>query len=338
MTYQVYIKPGAYTLTVNEGETIVAALQRLGYRFDNVCKDGLCGACKGQLLDGKVDYTSSSIVGLSEQERELGFALFCQALPQSDLIIHLEGITASSEIPQQTLSCRVVSYQPLAPSVWQVILQTQGVKPLYKAGQYLEILHKDGSPKPFSIANAPNEQGLLELHIRHTAGNPYTAELMAEIMANQVMRVQLPYGSCTYPKDNRLAPTIFLAGGTGFAPFKAILEQAVVQGFTQDTYLYWGARSLKELYLHKLPQNWMCLQPRFRYVPVLSGALRLEDWPGRYGLVHEAVVIDHPDLSNFRVYASGPTEMVYAALRLFQAHGLMKAHMYSDIFAYEAPV
>lgn len=333
--YKVHIKPSGYTFTVKPNETVLAAALRQNYRFPHNCRNALCGSCKGRLLDGKVEYGKQAVYALTEQEREAGLALFCSAKPQSDLIIHIENVQGPEYIAIQTLTCDVTHYQQLAATVWQVLLKPQGVKPHYRAGQYLEILHRDGSPKPFSIANAPNEEGIIELHIRHMLDNPYTAELITEIKQRQPLRLKLPYGHCIYPKELNV-PTILLAGGTGFAPMKAILEEALTQAMPQPVYLYWGARTLPELYLHDLPKAWALQYPHFTFVPVLSRPLAIDQWQGREGFVHEAVITDFPDLSQFQVYASGPPEMVYAALRIFQAQGLPKSSMYSDIFDYES--
>ncbi len=337
MNYKVHIKPSGYTLTVKADETVLAAALRQNYQFPHNCRSGICGACKGRLLDGKVDYDNKSIYALTEQEREQGLALFCSAKPLSDLIIHVDEVVGPQQIAVQTLTCTVLSYKQLAPTVWQILLQPQEAKPIYRAGQYLEILHKDGSPKPFSIANSPNPEGIIELHIRHTPENLYTAELLAEIQQQQLLRIRLPFGNCIYPKE-RQVKTILLAGGTGFASMKAILEQALTKELTQPIYCYWGARSLQDLYLHESVLALAQRYPQLNYIPVLSTPKPSDNWQGKRGFVHEAVVADHPDLSQFQIYAGGPPEMIYAALRLFQTHGLSKAYMYSDIFDYEPQV
>jgi CDP-4-dehydro-6-deoxyglucose reductase len=336
MNYKVHIKPSGLSLTVKPGETILAAALRQNYQFPHSCRNGICGTCKGKLLDGKVDYGDKPIYALSEQEREEGGALFCSAKPLSDLIIHVDEVAGPEHIEVQTLTCVIKSYKQLAPTVWQVFLQAQEAKPIYRAGQYLEILHRDGSPRPFSIANAPNPEGIIELHIRHTPGNAYTVELMAEIQQYQPLRIKLPYGDCIYPKELEVK-TILLAGGTGFAPMKAILEEAIAKELKQPILCYWGAQSLQDLYLHELISTWEKQHPQLQYIPVLSSPKPQDNWRGKQGFVHEAVVTDYPDLSHFQVYASGPPEMVYAALRLFQSHGLPRAYMYSDLFDYEMP-
>lgn len=204
----------------------------------------------------------------------------------------------------------------------------------YRAGQYIELLHPDTSPKPFSIANAPMPGNhAIELHIRHTPDNPYTTELLAEIRAQQKLHLQGPFGNCIL-QHTPAYPIIFLAGGTGLAPLKAIIEQALAENLQRAMYLYWGVRMIGDLYCHETLLNLAKNIPHFHYIPVLSGKSSSSDWQGRRGLVHEAVLQDHPNLAKLHVYASGPTELVFAALHAFKRANLNKALMYSDVFDY----
>ncbi|MDF2868053.1 MAG: CDP-6-deoxy-delta-3,4-glucoseen reductase, partial [Gammaproteobacteria bacterium] len=304
MNYKVHIKPSGNTLTVKPDETVLAAALRQNYQFPHNCRNAICGACKGKLLDGKVDYGDKPIYALTEQEREEGLALFCSAKPLSDLVIHMDEVAGPQHITVQTLTCSVIFYKQLAPTVWQVLLKPEEAKPVYRAGQYLEILHRDGSPKPFSIANAPNADGIIELHIRHTPENTYTAELLDEIKQGRALRIKLPYGDCIYPKEKDVK-TILLAGGTGFAPMQAILEQALSNELNPPIYFYWGARSLQDLYLHEKVLAWAQQYHQLHYIPVLSMPEPADNWQGKTGFVHEAVVAEHPELSHYQVYASG---------------------------------
>lgn len=335
MTYTVQLKPSGYTFTVTAEETVLAAALRQGYRMPYHCADKSCGACKGQLLEGQV-YYDEPVTTLSDDEREAGLALLCCAKPESDLLIHIDGVTATEPAIKKKLTYHVSQIELLSGDVYRVMLRAPLEDSLnFRAGQYLEILHRDTSPRPFSIASAPRDDNQLELHIRYLADNPFTIELLEEIKTTKQLRVVGPFGQ-SYYRSSPALPMILLAGGTGFAHLKAIVEQAYIEKFSLPIYFYWGARTSAELYLHDLVQEWMQLMPNFYYVPVLSAAPTSDNWKGRTGLVHEAVLVDHPDLANYHIYASGPPEMVYAALRAFQSHGLNRALMYSDWFDYEA--
>jgi CDP-4-dehydro-6-deoxyglucose reductase len=125
---------------------------------------------------------------------------------------------------------------------------------------------------------------------------------------------------------------ILVAGGTGFAPIKSILEHAFATGIKRPLHLYWGVRAQRDLYLHDLPQAWAREQPHFRYTPVLSEPLSEDHWSGRSGWVHAAVIADHPDLSRHEVYASGPPPMIEALKKAVKTHGLPNDRLYYDSF------
>jgi CDP-4-dehydro-6-deoxyglucose reductase len=236
-------------------------------------------------------------------------------------------------VTTETFTYALQSMELLHGNIWQVFLTPPQKKYLqYKAGQYLEIFNPAHDPRPFSIANAPIENnGIIELHIRCVANSPYTLSLIENIKKTRTLDIRGPFGQCTYKKIPEY-PSIFIAGGTGFAPIKAIIEQALSEKITQPIYLYWGARTQADLYMNELASQWEKDVSHFQYIPVLSASLEADHWTGKTGFLHDAVLADHPDLTHHHVYASGPQEMVYAALDIFKRHGLDEKLMYSDAF------
>ncbi len=128
-----------------------------------------------------------------------------------------------------------------------------------------------------------------------------------------------------------------LASGTGFAPIKAIVEHMQNKGIKREVVLYWGGRRPKDLYMHELAQQWAQSIPGFSYVPVISEATADDNWLGRTGFVHHAVMQDLPDLSAYDVYACGAPAMVESARKDF-VHGCQLADeaYYADAFTSEA--
>ena len=140
-------------------------------------------------------------------------------------------------------------------------------------------------------------------------------------------------------RDESDKPIIFVAGGTGFAPIKAIIEHALYKGIdaTRPMVLYWGARAKRDLYLPDLPGTWQQSSPNFTYIPVLSEPLRDDDWHGRTGFVHQAVLDDFSDLSGYQVYACGAPAMIDVARKSFAAtRGLSPDDFFADSFTYAA--
>lgn len=329
MYYNVLIEPSGHQFSVKVNETVLDAALRQGYQFPHECMSGTCGTCRGRLIEGHVEYDDDYLTGLTDEEREAGFALFCSARPASDLIIYIEGVVGPAQLPIKKLSYTVKAINLLTNNIYQIVLQPPNDAHLiYRAGQYLEILQRDTSPKPFSIANAPlGDDKLIELHIRDLPNNPYTQELLTELKVDASVTVQGPYGQCILKKEPPY-PLILMAGGVGFAPIKALIEQALATNFNQPMYLYWGVRTTADLYLYDLAERWQKHKPEFHYIPVVSSTDN--HWQGRNGLVHEAVLADHPTLDNFHIYLSGPTEMVYAAAHAFIERGCKRHFIYSD--------
>ncbi len=241
---------------------------------------------------------------------------------KSNLVIHVENTSIAN------LECKVLAINSLGADVHEVILQLPaGCQPDYRPGQYLLLASLHGPFSPFSIASAPAEEGRLRLHI--LAANDEPASLLAGLKADAVARVQLPFGEVRVDVAQS-APLLLIAAGTGLAQMRSIVEQARLQGSRRPIHLYWGARTGAELYRLGSGEQWQQL-PNLHFHQVVSHD---PDWPGRKGLLYEAVVSDLPDLSAFEVIASGSPAMVYGTLDALVAHGMQPQQMQADVFSY----
>ena len=201
------------------------------------------------------------------------------------------------------------------------------------AGQYLDFILRDGRKRAFSIANAPHDDDLIELHVRHVPEGEFTDYVFDSMKERTILRINAPLGTFIL-REHSDRPMILMGGGTGFAPLKGMIEHAFHSGIERPIHLYWGVRSRRDLYLPELPDRWVRDHPNFTFTPVLSEPD--PDWGGRTGFVHEVVAADHPDMGGFDVYMSGPPVMVEAGRQAFQARGLNMDHMFSDAFEYAA--
>lgn len=334
MAYQVTIKPSGHQFSVQTGETVLAAALREDVALPYGCRNGACGACKGKILSGGVDFGAYQPSTLPQDERARGLALFCTAEPTTDLVIEVKEIGAAKDIPIKTLPCRVERMEKLAEDVMALWLKLPSNERLqFLPGQYVDFLLKDGKHRSFSLANAPEEDALLELHIRHVPGGFFTDQVFSSMKVKDILRIKGPMGSFFLRESDK--PVIFLAGGTGFAPIKSILGHAFHHGLDRQMVLYWGAKSLADLYLPHLPGKWQQEQDNFTFIPVLSEPKPDDNWPGRTGFVHQAVLADFADLSGYQVYACGAPPMIDAARRDFVAKGLPEDEFYSDAFVFQ---
>jgi CDP-4-dehydro-6-deoxyglucose reductase len=331
MAYRVTIKPSDHAFTVAAGETILEAALREGFVIAYGCRNGACGTCKGKVLAGAVDYGKYQEHALPESDRRLGFALFCQAHPMSDLAIECREIGAARDIQIRTLPCRVQQMERIAPDVMLLRLKLPASERLqFLAGQYIDILLKDIGRRSLSMANAPHDDHLLELHLRNYGG-PFSDYVFNRMKEKDILRFEGPLGTF-FLREDSVKPIILLASGTGFAPIKAIVEHAFYKGISRRMTLYWGGRTRPDLYMSGLAEGWQ-REHGVDYIPVLSEARAEDFWTGRSGLVHRAVMEDFPDLSGHQVYACGAPVMVEAAHSDFTRHcGLPEEAFFSDSF------
>jgi CDP-4-dehydro-6-deoxyglucose reductase, E3 len=335
MAFQITIQPSGHTCVAEEGVPILRAALDAGLILPYGCRNGACGACKGKLIEGEIDYGYAQASALSEEDKAQGLALFCCARPLSDIVIESRELVADSDYPVRTLPARVQKMERLAPDVMALFLKLPtNERLLFLAGQYIEILQKDGKRRAFSLANAPHDDELLQLHVRLVPGGQFTEHVFGAMKERDILRFEGPHGDF-YLREGSAKPIILLAGGTGFAPIKAIVEHALHHRMERNMTLYWGARDRAGLYLPELPRQWAAEHPHFHYVPVTEAPSDDGDG-GRLGLVHLAVLEDFPDLSDHQVYACGASAMIDAARRDFVANGLPEEEFFADVFSFAA--
>jgi CDP-4-dehydro-6-deoxyglucose reductase, E3 len=329
---KVKVQPSGHEFDVEEGESVLTAALRQNLVLPYGCRNGACGSCKGRIVEGRVDYGVYQRKALTEEEKAQGKALFCQAKPLTELVIEARTIGAARDIPIRTLPCRVQKMERLADDVMVLHLRLPANERLqFLAGQYIEFLLKGGSRRSFSMGNAPHDDELIQLHVRHVAGGQFTDHVFGTMKERDILRLEGPLGTF-FLREDSAKPIVFVASGTGFAPIKSIIEHALHKGVTRPMVLYWGGRRAKDLYMDALARQWP-----IEYVPVISDALPEDNWSGRTGFVHRAVMQDFPDLSGHQVYACGVPVMVDAAKRDFtQQCKLPEEEFFADSFTTQA--
>jgi CDP-4-dehydro-6-deoxyglucose reductase len=337
MTFTVEVQPSGRRFEVQDDETVLDGALRAGIGLPYGCKNGACGSCKGRVVEGQLHHGPHQATALSDDEETRGLALFCSAHPDSDLVIQVREVRGLGEIPIKKLPVRVASLVRAAPDVAIVRLQLPAAERLqYLAGQYVEIILKDGRRRSYSMAGAPGIADQIELHIRHLPGGVFSDHVFGagatQMKERDILRFEGPLGSF-FLRDDSSKPIVLLASGTGFAPIKAIVEYAVLKSITRPMTLYWGGRRPQDLYMDELARGWESALPSFRYVPVVSDAQADDGWQGRTGFVHRAVMEDFDDLSGHQVYACGAPVVIDSARRDFTSErGLPEDEFYADAF------
>ena len=338
MSHKLTIMPSKHTAMVMEGESILDAALREGYTIAYGCRNGACGSCKGKILEGTVDYGDHQKYALTESEKRNGLALFCCAEPKTDIVIEAHEVSDTTDIPFKCMPCKVAKIEYPAEDVVVLYLKLPENERLqFLAGQYIDILLKDGERRAYSLANAPHDDKFLQLHIRRVAGGNFSDLVFTQMHEKALLRFEGPLGSF-YLREDSDKPILLLASGTGFAPVKAMLEHAFHHGIKRPITLYWGAHNLSHLYMLDLPKKWEQEHANFKFIPVLSEPRPEDQWQGRVGYLHQIALEDYADLAAYQVYACGSPIMVEAAHEAFISQRKLPSEaFYSDAFTFSKP-
>jgi CDP-4-dehydro-6-deoxyglucose reductase len=282
-SYRVTLQPSGHSFITDGSDPILQAALDAGLTLPYGCRNGACGACKGKVLDGLVDHGAAQDQALSTADRAGGLALFCCAKPLSDLVLECREVGTAKDIPVRIMPCRVQTIERAADDVIILGLKLPANERLqFLAGQYIEFLLKDGKRRAFSIANAPHDDGFLQLHIRLIAGGEFTGHVFGAMKEKDILRFQGPYGSF-FLREESVKPAILVAGGTGFAPIKAIVEHAIHSHIKRPLEIYWGSRNRAAD--STCPTCRRAGLPPARPHPLRAGALRCrcrqDAWTGR---------------------------------------------------------
>lgn len=327
------VHPGRRTVPIRPGETLLDAGLRAAIALPFECRSGGCGACKATLIHGNVQMRGYQPSALGEDERRAGRVLTCCARALTDVELEYEEDAAARGTHAATYQARVEALAPLAHDVMQLTLRLPpGERIAYTAGQYINVVLEDGARRAYSFTTPSGSGDRIDLHVRRQPGGRFTTRVFETMRAGDALTIEGPLGSFVLHEPSE-RPLIFVAGATGFAPVKSLLEEAFALGIARPLHLYWGVRSRRDFYLFELPQAWAREHANFRFVPVLSDPQPEDDWHGRTGLVHQAILDDFPDLRGFSVYACGSVNMVNAARPAMIAQGLEGDACYSDAFA-----
>lgn len=332
MTHTITL-PDQTTFTANDGETVLAAAARQNLNLPHSCKSGACGQCKAELVSGDIQMGEHSEQALSEAEKAQGKILMCCTTAQSDISINIPGYNANA-LPVRTLPARIES-MVFKHDVALLKLALPKAPPFaFYAGQYIDLLLPGNVSRSYSIANSPDQEGILELHIRRRE-NGVCSEMIfgsePKVKEKGIVRIKGPLGSFTLQEDSS-KPIILLATGTGYAPIRSILLDLIRQDSSRAVHFYWGARHQDDLYALEEAQELTGRLKNARFTPVLSKAD--EGWQGEKGYVQTAATKDYPDLSGYEVYACGSVAMIESAKSVLAAQcSLPETAFYSDAFS-----
>jgi len=304
-----------------EGATILDAALAAGWELPYSCRRGACESCRAGIVSGRVEPAAGAD----------GTALLCQTHALDDVRIAPVRIARMAAQPRRRVAGKLYRVRWPAPDVAVVDIRfPAGTRVAFQAGQYLNVLLPGHAPRSFSMANAPRSADGAQLHVRILPGGVFGQRLKDGLAVGETIELELPFGDF-HLREEPGRPAVLVAGGTGFAPMQSLLEDALGRHPDRSFTLYWGARGEGGLYAMDQVARWRRRHANFRFVGVLSEQAPPPDL--RAGLVHQAVLADHPDLSGHDVYACGAPALIQAARAGCIAHGLPPERFYADAFA-----
>lgn len=312
---------------VPEGGTVLDAALRAGAPFPHGCRSGRCGSCKSELLSGEVEMLQHSPFALTEAERASGQILACRAVPKTDVTVAWLD-DEFIEKPAIRQKAQVIARDRMTHDILRLRLALEAPEKFrFAAGQYLNLTMADAPMRSYSMANRPDE-AIVELHIRQVPEGRTSTAIHRDLAVGDQVEIEGPCGSA-YLRDAHDGPIIALAGGSGLAPIKSIVETALHAGMAQPVWLYFGVRKEEDLYLVDHFEGLARQFANLTFVPVLSQA---EATPHRTGFVTDALAFDHHSLTGARAYVAGPPGMVDAAHAVLAERGVTAANIHADVF------
>ncbi|WP_353614664.1 FAD-binding oxidoreductase [Mangrovibacter phragmitis] len=320
MSHLIKIFPADISFSGENEKTLLDSALEAGIHLEHSCKNGSCGVCEAEILTGEVLDKQDGIITAGNN------ILTCSCRPVGDVALRATYYPELAGQVKKITPCKVVSAENVSADVIKLVLRFPPTTQLnYLPGQYINLQYQ-GVTRSYSIANANGKDGV-ELHIRNVPNGQMSQLVFNGLAANTLMRMEGPCGTFFIRKNTR--PLIFIAGGTGFAPVKAMVESLLSEKVQQDIYIYWGMQQEDHFY-SSLPLAWDSEYPNVHFIPVVSG--NDTNWKGRKGFVHNAVVEDFKSLEDFDVYACGSPVMIEACRKDLITLGLPAKHFYSDAF------
>jgi len=230
----------------------------------------------------------------------------------------------------QIIQCKVEKIEALTDTIKRIVLIPDSSLN-FIAGQYLQIVMGEDDKRPFSIANAPRADGTIELHIGAEPGNQYAGQVIEKMIKDEVIEVEGGLGKAFLNQSDAQA-TILLAGGTGFSYALSILQQLLSKPLEAPVLLYWGTRTINDMYAFDELNTLAKQHHLFTFIPVVE--LPEADWAGKTGWVHQALLEDIQNLAAYQVYVAGRFEMAKVVRDDFTKQGLPVTSLFGDAYAY----
>jgi NAD(P)H-flavin reductase/ferredoxin len=324
------------SFSCGDDSDVISAGEQAGMTLPSLCRDGGCGACLGHCADGEYTLGAHNPAVLTEEAASQREVLLCRTYPQSDLHITAPydygHIHFGKQGPRQAV---ITELRPIAERTVRLKLSwlddREGKAVEFEPGECMELeIPGTGIRRAYSLANTSNWRGELEFLIRLQPEGKFSGYLSQQAAAGQRIQVHGPSGAFGFQSDS-FNPSIFIAGGTGLAPFLSMLRRMAEWGEDRPIHLLFGVNRESELFCREELDN---LQRQLPGLTITYCVWKPEpEWQGFTGTPADALqryLSDNPD--NYDIYLCGPPMLVTAATQVALSQGIAEQQIYSEKF------
>jgi CDP-4-dehydro-6-deoxyglucose reductase len=317
MSAHVQVQPGGREYFVDGNDSLLEAALRAGLSLDYGCSSGSCGKCRARVVSGQVHRTRHSDYVLTAAEKNAGVVLMCCNTALGDLVIEAREAHGAADMPLQSIDARIKSLSPLGADVRLLHLQTPRSNRLrFLAGQSVSLSLGESLSASFPVASCPCDDRNLQFHVPRRAGDAFAERVFGGLKGVDAVRVEGPRGTFVLNEDSH-RPLAFIAGDSGFAPIKSLIEHAMALDAAESIHLLWVAAGDGGHYLDNLCRSWSDALDDFRYTPLTDDETALLQ-----------VLRDHPRLVECDVYVAGPAPWAGAAEFQLLERGLPRTQLF----------
>ncbi len=323
----VVLRPSQHDFFVDGADTILEAALRSGIALNYGCSNGNCGLCKARVISGQIKKVRNHDYVLSEVEKTMGYALMCSHTAVSDLVLEALEARTPEDIPNQEIQARVKVIEPLTDKIRRLLLQTPRTNRLrFMAGQSAMLSVGEDMGVEYALASCPCDDRNLEFHIRDLPDSEFSQRVFHALKNGDTVTVQGPIGKAVMNEESH-RPLIFIAGNTGFAPIKSLIEHALALDTAEGMHLFWLATVAAGHYQSNFCRSLADALDNFGYTELSAESLDIENI--NYAL--QQVDEKFPDLSGYDVYFAGAEGFVSSVRHWLVQKGVPEEQMISIV-------
>jgi NAD(P)H-flavin reductase/ferredoxin len=331
--FKAQLEPSGREFYLDPGDSVLNCALRQRVLLQYGCRNGRCSSCKYFLIDGEVDFGKTSPYCLTDNEKDEGWALLCQARALSDLVIRDQDTSDRDDaaiIPPQDRTAQVSAVDRLSDSLWRLQLDLDDPIRFYP-GQYIEVEApgRPGNWRCYSIASSASTPTRIELVVKRIACGGFSDQI-DRLVRGFELAIRGPYGMSYLRACDR--PALLIATGSGIAPLLSMLRTCATENVPRSFQFYYGARQQRDLiFVDELRQ----LQARMAHLsfkPTLSAPAINDEWHGAVGRVTQILQREVLDASPFDAYICGQPEMCESVSTLLLAKGIPETRIFRDDF------